>query len=132
MTQPENAIADLAMRIRTIGIHTAKSLNEQNDIINQLNDMILDNRESIALLTTKILQTDKKLDSLKSYLDNDIKKDIDSIMDKQLKELEDKLDLKKSIKTMSSSVANMYAGLRKKKRKTKRRKRKRRRTRKKS
>jgi len=107
---------------------TFLSLNQQNGVITQLNDMILDNQQAIKLLSTKILQTDEKVNSLKTYLDRDIKKDIDSIMNKQL----EKLDLNKSIKTMSSSVANMYAGLRKKKRKTKRRKRKRRRTRKKS
>lgn len=93
------------------------SLNQQNGVITQLNDMILDNQQAIKLLSTKILQTDKQLESLKTYLDGDIKKDIESIINKQL-------DLNKSINTMSSSVANMYAGLRKKKRKTKRRKRK--------
>ena len=36
MTQPENPIADLAMRIQTVGIHTAKSLTKQNDIINRI------------------------------------------------------------------------------------------------
>ena len=102
------------------------SLNQQNGVITQLNDMILDNQQAIKLLSTKILHTDKQLESLKTYLDGDIKKDIESIINKQLKQL----DLNKSIKPMSSSVANMYAGLKKKK--TKRRKRKGKGTRKKS
>lgn len=120
--------------LERLKVTTLRSLTQQNGVITQLNDMILDNREAIALLSTKILQTDKKLDSLKSYLDNDIKKDIDLIISTQLKELQDKLDLNKTIKSMSSDVRAFYAGLRKKKRKTKQRKRKRKRkgTRKKS
>ena len=115
---------NLTQRIQTLSDNTFHSLSQQNIVIEQLHREMLDNRESIKLLSTEILKTNKKLDSLKTYLDNDIKKDIDLIISTKIKELEDKLDLKKSAKPMGDDARSMYTGGFKKTRKTKHRKRK--------